>query len=249
MVRPSERLIRSREARAIGAKRRRPAEAEPASQQIAQPVVPDLGEEVAKGMERVLREGGLWIDVSKPTIANTVNVLLLGGHGKVALHMTRLLVSHGHSVTRLIRDPSHSADITSLDASPLVSSVEEATTESARKLMHGIEWVIWSAGAGGKGGKERTKAVDEDAAKKFISAALQAEALPYGFGGLRKVYNDAWEAIPAYAEAKCAADDFLWAESRKAKKQGWEDSCLRLECSQSLALAGWTWEGQRWWFS
>ncbi|KAA8914410.1 hypothetical protein FN846DRAFT_902130 [Sphaerosporella brunnea] len=62
MVRPSKRLIRSREARAIGAKRRRLAEAEPESQKIAEPVVPGLGEEVAKGMERVLRERGLWID-------------------------------------------------------------------------------------------------------------------------------------------------------------------------------------------
>ncbi|KAA8895470.1 hypothetical protein FN846DRAFT_996802 [Sphaerosporella brunnea] len=53
MARPSKRLIRSREARAIGAKRRRLAEAEPesqriaepASQQIAEPVIPGLGEE------------------------------------------------------------------------------------------------------------------------------------------------------------------------------------------------------------
>jgi nucleoside-diphosphate-sugar epimerase len=110
-----------------------------------------------------------------------VNVLLLGGHGKVALHMTRLLAARGHQVTSIIRNPAHVADIQSLCESPLVtpvvSSLEEATPESAKALMNGIDWVVWSAGAGGKGGKERTKAVDEDAAKKFIAAALEAESV------------------------------------------------------------------------
>lgn len=44
-----------------------------------------------------------------------------------------------------------------------------------------------------------------------------------------KTYKAAWNAIPAYCAAKCAADEFLWDESRKAEKKdcGWEDICLR----------------------
>jgi nucleoside-diphosphate-sugar epimerase len=110
-----------------------------------------------------------------------VHILLLGGHGKVALHMTRLFAARGHQVTSIIRNSVHAADIKATCTSPLVSPVvanlEEATPDSAKKLMDHVDWVVWSAGAGGKGGKERTKSVDEDAAKKFIAAALETESV------------------------------------------------------------------------
>ena len=41
------------------------------------------------------------------------------------------------------------------------------------------------------------------------------------------MYTGAWAAIGAYCEAKCAADEFLYAESRRAAKPRWEDICLR----------------------
>ncbi|EEB87679.1 hypothetical protein MPER_14897, partial [Moniliophthora perniciosa FA553] len=97
--------------------------------------------------------------------------------------------------------------------------------------------------AGGKGGKERTKAVDEDAAKRFISAALAAPSVtkyltisancsrrkPASYFTPEDIqsYERVWAAIPAYCEAKTNADEFLWAESRKAKKSSWQDICLR----------------------
>lgn len=113
---------------------------------------------------------------SSPKKNNMPTILLLGGHGKVALHMTRLLTARGHKVHSVIRDASHVSEIASISplAVPIVSSIEDATDASADRSMDGVQWVVWSAGAGGKGAKERTKAVDEDAAKRFIAAAIRA---------------------------------------------------------------------------
>ncbi|KAF8539327.1 NADH(P)-binding-domain-containing protein [Trichophaea hybrida] len=172
-------------------------------------------------------------------------ILLLGGHGKVALKLTILLTARGHHVTSIIRNPEHTSEIQSLSplVTPVLSSIEEATATSAEALMEGCDWVVWSAGAGGKGGKERTKAVDEDAAKKFIAAAIRspdvkkflmvsascARRAPASWYDEEdvKAYNAVYSTITAYCEAKIAADEFLYAESRKTKKPDWEDICLR----------------------
>ncbi|KAL0575586.1 hypothetical protein V5O48_006402 [Marasmius crinis-equi] len=177
-------------------------------------------------------------------------ILLLGGHGKVALHMTRILASRNHTVTSIIRNPDHAEEIQALapDSSkkhlinPVVASIEEADDETAKKLMENIDWVIWSAGAGGKGGDERTKAVDEVAAKRFIAAAIAAPSptkflmvsmvasrrSPASYWSQKDIeaYEATWKAIPAYSEAKTVADEFFWTESRKVQKK-WQDICLR----------------------
>ncbi|KAF9063831.1 hypothetical protein BDP27DRAFT_1384857 [Rhodocollybia butyracea] len=178
-----------------------------------------------------------------------VQVLLLGGHGKVALRMTRLLATHNHKITSIIRNPDHAQEIR--DQYPenpssinlVVSSIEDTDEEGAKKLMDGIDWVVWSAGAGGKGGPERTKAVDEIAAKRFIKASLDAPSVKkflmvsasssrrapasYWEEDDKATFKRAWEMIGVYCEAKTVADEYLYEESRKSTKSGWVDICLR----------------------
>jgi hypothetical protein len=57
MLRPSKRFIRSREPRAIAAKRRRLAEAEPQTQQIEEPMAPGPDEEQEEQEEDEDEEG------------------------------------------------------------------------------------------------------------------------------------------------------------------------------------------------
>ncbi|KAL7267109.1 hypothetical protein RUND412_010317 [Rhizina undulata] len=182
-----------------------------------------------------------------------VNVLLLGGHGKIALRMTKLLTSARYNVTSVIRDPSHINDINAASAAPeyinpLVASIEDSTPESIAKQLEGVDWVIWSAGAGGKGGPERTRTVDEHAAKRYISASILAPSVskflmisasccrqePASWWNEEDIatFHAAWKAMPVYCQAKCVADEFLWDESRRleaagGKKVGWEDIDLR----------------------
>jgi len=179
-----------------------------------------------------------------------MRVLLLGGHGKVAKHITKHLLERSHEVVSIIRNPDHAEDILSLaDTSqqshlhPTVLSLEDAEDDKIRSAMHNIDWVIWSAGAGGKGGPERTKAVDLHAANRFFSFALAApsvtqfltvsasvarrEPASWWSENDRETYKKGWESIPGYCEAKTAHDEFLSAESRKTNQKNWRSIVLR----------------------
>lgn len=98
-------------------------------------------------------------------------VVIVGGHGNVALHLAKQL-SSTHKVLSIIRDPSHEADITATGASPLVVSLENDSKDSFTALFEkqSADVVVFSAGAGGKGGEERTKKVDYEGAVKIFDA-------------------------------------------------------------------------------
>ena len=103
-------------------------------------------------------------------------ILLIGGHGKVALLSEPMLVAAGHHVTAVIRNPRHEPAVRATGAEPLVADVETFDTEQLTNLVSGNDVVVWSAGAGG-GDPERTFAVDRDAAIRSIDA-LVPNAVP-----------------------------------------------------------------------
>ena len=116
-------------------------------------------------------------------------IVIVGGHGKVALLLAPLLAGRGDQVVSLIRDPAQSGDVTAAGAEPLV----------------------WSAGAGGKGGPERTDAIDRVAAIRSMEAAAAAGARRYVMVSFIGSHGEIAEDHPllAYALAKLAADRHL----------------------------------------
>lgn len=85
----------------------------------------------------------------------TPRVLLLGGHGKVSLHLTPLLLARSWNVTSVVRNPDHKDEILKLGEGKkgkvdvLVSSLDEVKNESdAKKILDQVkpEYVVWSAG-------------------------------------------------------------------------------------------------------
>jgi nucleoside-diphosphate-sugar epimerase len=62
------------------------------------------------------------------------------------------------------------SDLEAIGTTPTVLSLESATVPEITALLttHKPDAVIWSAGAGGKGGKERTIAVDYEGAVKVF---------------------------------------------------------------------------------
>ncbi|MET3721031.1 MULTISPECIES: NAD(P)H-binding protein [unclassified Arthrobacter] len=139
-------------------------------------------------------------------------IAIIGGHGKVALHLSTLLTAQGHSVTSIIRNPDHAADVEATGATPSVLDVESATTAAIAGAISGHDAVVWSAGAGG-GNPARTYAVDRDAAIRSMDAAAEAGVGRYvmvsylGAGPDHGVPAD--NSFFAYAEAKAAADEYL----------------------------------------
>lgn len=82
-------------------------------------------------------------------------ILLLGGHGKVSLLMTPLLLSRGWQVTSMIRNAAQKEDVLATGAGQrgqldvLVESLEDVgSVEDATAILKkvGADWVVWSAG-------------------------------------------------------------------------------------------------------
>ncbi|PIG84037.1 NAD dependent epimerase/dehydratase family protein [Aspergillus arachidicola] len=164
-----------------------------------------------------------------------MQVLLLGGHGKVALHLTPLLLNRGWNVTSVIRNPEHENEILARG---------KGTKGKLNVLLSSLDDI---KSAGGKGGPERTFAIDERAAKHFISASFASprvtKFLLVSWLGSRRVQpswmsDEGWEAIqnvfynvlPAYAKAKLEADEYLTAFAARRKQSQaspFQAICLR----------------------
>uniref|UniRef100_A0A8H7XTM1 NAD(P)-binding domain-containing protein n=1 Tax=Psilocybe cubensis TaxID=181762 RepID=A0A8H7XTM1_PSICU len=107
--------------------------------------------------------------IRSPHTTMSKKVIIVGGHGNVSLRLAKLL-SATKSVTSIIRDASQNNDIMDVSATPLVLSLEDSPVSDFTKAFTGQDVVYFSAGAGGKGGEERTKKVDYEGAVKVFDA-------------------------------------------------------------------------------
>lgn len=142
-----------------------------------------------------------------------MRIVIAGGHGKIALVLSRTLADRGDHPVALIRNPDHSQDVIDAGAEPVVIDLEKATvTELAEKIM-GADAVVFAAGAGPGSGAARKETVDHKAAVLTADAASLA--------GVRRLIQisaiNVDEPVPegtdevwrAYVAAKKAADDDL----------------------------------------
>ncbi|WP_374024854.1 SDR family oxidoreductase [Mycobacterium sp. HNNTM2301] len=139
-------------------------------------------------------------------------IIIIGGHGKVALQLARILSDRGDEVSSVFRNPDHTDDVAATGATPVVADIERLDTDALAGLLAGHDAVVFSAGAGG-GDPARTYAVDRDAAIRVIDAAAQAGVRRFvmvsyfGAGPDHGVPQD--DPFFPYAEAKAAADAHL----------------------------------------
>jgi uncharacterized protein YbjT (DUF2867 family) len=141
-------------------------------------------------------------------------IIVIGGHGKIALQLARILTDRGDEVTSVFRNPDHFDEVAATGATPVVADIEHLDTNALADVLTGHDAVVFSAGAGG-GNPARTYAVDRDAAIRVIDAAGQAGVRRFvmvsyfGAGPDHGVPQD--DPFFAYAEAKAAADAHLRA--------------------------------------
>jgi hypothetical protein len=64
-----------------------------------------------------------------------------------------------YQVTSLVRNPEGAKIVSGLGATPKVLSIEDDSVDAFADVFKGSKAVVFSAGAGGKGGKERTRKV------------------------------------------------------------------------------------------
>ncbi|MFW0784158.1 SDR family oxidoreductase [Gordonia sp. CPCC 206044] len=139
-------------------------------------------------------------------------VTIIGGHGKIALRLAKILAARGDVVRSVIRDEAQSDDVAATGATPVVADVEALDTAGLATVLDGSEAVVWSAGAGG-GDPARTYAVDRDAAIRSMDAAASAGVLRYVmvsyFGAGPDHGVPEGDSFFPYADAKAAADVHL----------------------------------------
>lgn len=143
-------------------------------------------------------------------------VLIIGGHGRVALQLERILAERGDDVDAVIRNPDHAGDVAATGANPVVADVEALDVDGLAEVIAGHDAVVWSAGAGG-GDPARTRAVDHDAAVRSMDAAERAGVRRYVmisyFGSRTDHRVPADSAFRHYADAKADADEHLRAST------------------------------------
>ncbi len=137
-----------------------------------------------------------------------MDVLVAGGHGKIARHLLRLLAQNGHHARGLIRNPDHAADLEADGAVPVLCDLEN---DDPLPHIGGAEAIVFAAGAGPGSGPERKRSVDYEGAVKLIRAAEELGVRRYlivssmGAGDP----ESASDAMRSYQQAKHDADQAL----------------------------------------
>jgi len=142
-----------------------------------------------------------------------LQVAVAGGHGKIALRLTRLLSVRGDSVRSLIRNPDHADDVRAAGGEPVVCDLESASDEEVATAVGPVDAVVFAAGAGPGSGSERKETMDYGGAAKLIAAA-KANGVPRyvivsSMGADPNAPGD--DTFAAYSRAKGRADAELEA--------------------------------------
>jgi len=144
-----------------------------------------------------------------------MRVVIVGGHGKIALLLERLLAERGDQAVGLIRNPAHVGDVQKAGAEAVVCDLEAASAEDVAVLLAGADAVVFAAGAGPGSGAPRKDSVDRGASVLMADAAERAGVRRFvqissmGTGQPPRPGTD--EVWAAYITAKTAAEDDLRA--------------------------------------
>jgi uncharacterized protein YbjT (DUF2867 family) len=135
-----------------------------------------------------------------------MDVVIAGGHGKIALHLERQLADAGHRARAMIRNPDHDDDVREAGAEPILCDLERA--DDLTHCIQGADAVVFAAGAGPGSGPERKRTVDLGGALKLIDAARQTSVKRYVIVSSIGADDPAGgsEQMRPYLEAKAEAD-------------------------------------------
>lgn len=138
-----------------------------------------------------------------------MEVVVAGGHGKVALELLGLLAERGDRARGLIRNPDHAADLEAAGAEPVLCDLEGQ--DSIAGEVNGADAVVFAAGAGPGSGPARKQTMDLGGAVKLIDAARAGGIARYVMVSSMGAGNPERASGPMrpYLEAKTQADGRL----------------------------------------
>jgi uncharacterized protein YbjT (DUF2867 family) len=137
-----------------------------------------------------------------------MDIVIAGGHGQIALRLTRLLTARGDRVRGLIRNPDHAADLEAAGSEPVLCDLE--LNPDIQTAIGAADAIVFAAGAGAGSGVTRKRTMDRDGALKLIDAAKAGGISRYlmisTFHAEEPRGN---EVFQAYMRAKAEADAAL----------------------------------------
>ncbi len=140
-----------------------------------------------------------------------MKVAVAGGHGKIAMHLHRLLAEQGDQALALIRRAEHEDEVRAAGAEAVLCDLEAADAADVGAAISGADAVVFAAGAGPGSGAERKWTVDHGGAVKLIEACEQTGIARYlmisSYGADPGVEGD--DTFQVYLRAKGKADEEL----------------------------------------
>jgi uncharacterized protein YbjT (DUF2867 family) len=141
-----------------------------------------------------------------------VNVVIVGGHGQIAMRLAKLLAERGDSPRGIIRKTEQADDLEAIGAEPIVLDIENV--DDIADAFAGSDAVVFAAGAGPGSGPARKLTVDYGGAVKSVDAAIAKEIRRFLIvSAIGANHPERWSGqMKPYYEAKADADKFV-AES------------------------------------
>ncbi|HSD24278.1 MAG TPA: SDR family oxidoreductase [Solirubrobacterales bacterium] len=138
-----------------------------------------------------------------------MNVVIVGGHGKIGLRLEKLLAERGDSPRGIIRKTEQVADLEEIGAEPIVLDIENV--DDISDALAGGDAVVFAAGAGPGSGPARKRTVDYGGAVKLADAAQQQSIRRYVMvSSIGSNRPETWsDQMRPYQEAKAGADQYL----------------------------------------
>lgn len=141
-------------------------------------------------------------------------VAIVGGNGQIARLLHPLVVAQGHTPVALVRSEEQRAALEELGAEVRLLDIENASVEDFEAAFADCSAIVFAAGGGPDGNKERKRTVDLGGSVKSIEAATRA--------GIRRFVQVSAISVD---EPVPAGTDEVWAAYVEAKRDA--DIALR----------------------
>jgi uncharacterized protein YbjT (DUF2867 family) len=154
-------------------------------------------------------------------------IAVVGGHGQVARLLHPLLRDAGHVPVALVRSEAHRAALEAAGAEVRLLDIESAGEDDVAVAFDGCDAVVFAAGGGPDGNKERKRTVDLEGSLKSVEGARAAgidrfvqvsainvdDPLPDDTGDVWRAYVEAKRD----ADAALRASDLAWTIIRPGR--------------------------------
>jgi uncharacterized protein YbjT (DUF2867 family) len=140
-----------------------------------------------------------------------MDVIVVGGHGRIGMRLVALLAARGDTARGVVRNPAHVADLEQEGAQGILFDIER--DDGLAAAIGPADAIVFAAGAGPGSGPERKQTVDLGGAIASIEAAeangIDRFVIVSSIGAHDPPQTD--EGMGPYLRAKHDADEALIA--------------------------------------